>query len=185
MAKLYDQLMEDHANLARVLKVLEEEIARYGSEERCEDCQPDLPLIGEILEYMHYYPESFHHPLEEAAFNYLIENGICTAQDTATITEQHHKLSEAEEQLREMVNAIDTGTPVPLERLRSHLRDYLDLLSEHIRNEEHDVFPHIRELDEEAERRIRQQVKTRMDPFSSENSEKQFNELLRYIDRTH
>lgn len=181
MNALYQQLMEDHGNLSRVLSVLEQEVARYGNKDKCDDCRPDLPLIDDILDYVHYYPEAFHHPLEEAAFDYLSKHKALDDAVIKPIRKEHEQLEAATAHIRELINAIEMGQAVPMDKLQQSLNDYLDLQLHHIQHEEGEAFEAIKALDDKAAEKIMGNVKHKVDPLFAESSQQQFSELLQYI----
>ena len=61
MTTVIDRIVCDHEHLARLLEYLDHEVAGYREETNYE---PQLPIILETLEYLHHYPDAFHHPLE-------------------------------------------------------------------------------------------------------------------------
>lgn len=178
---IYQQLMTDHRNLARVLKVLEREIGRIGREEDANEASPDMQLIEDILDYVHYYPDAFHHPLEDAAFDYLIEHDICSSEDVADIRQEHKIQERQTTDLRQMIQSIEADQPVPASKLHGTLSEYLALQYAHIRKEEERIFGLIKALDDNASDQVASRVEQRTDPLFAKNSRQQFTELLRSL----
>ena len=181
MSRLHEQLVADHENLAAVLDVLEREIALYDQPEERER-NPDLPLLHEIMDYIHDYPEAFHHPLEEAAFDYLQEQGLGDATAIQRIRTEHEELDRQSSQTRELLQAIESDQPVLLRKLQEQIGEFLKMQRQHMQHEEDTVFTAIRELDEQACETIRSRVHPRMDPLRANDAAQQFERLLSYLE---
>ena len=181
MSRLHEQLVADHENLAAVLDVLEREIALYDQPEERER-NPDLALLHEIMDYIHDYPEAFHHPLEEAAFDYLKEQGLGDATAIQRIRTEHRELDRQSTETREMLQAIESDQPVALDRLQAQISEFLRLQRQHMTHEENTAFTTIRELDEDACNAIRARVHPRMDPLRANDAAQQFERLLSYLE---
>ena len=63
MAEVVRQLRQEHTSMARLLDVLERQIAvfRQGGD-------PDYDLIEAVVEYCLTYPDQCHHPKEDLVF---------------------------------------------------------------------------------------------------------------------
>lgn len=178
MTQLYDQLSQDHRNLVKVLDILEKQIALYDTREDAGTEKPDSTLIMDILDYVHYYPEAFHHPLEEAAFDYLTEQGKGDLDEIAAIQKEHKTLESQSAEVRAMVQAIHVGEPVPVERLHSELDYFHQQQLAHLEREEETIFRDIEALDKQASDEILERVSQRPDPLFSGQAGDQFRELI-------
>jgi hemerythrin-like domain-containing protein len=182
MTKLYEQLKEDHRNLVKVLDVLERQIALYDTREEPDSQKPDIALILDIMDYVQHYPDRFHHPLEEASFDYLSEHDLGDASAMDAIRAEHDELEKSSSKVRTLLNAINLGEVVPLDKLNEALNQFhiqqLDLL----KREEKSVFKDIRSLDEVASAAILNRVEQRQDPLFAEVASQQFTELIRQLD---
>lgn len=174
MTHLLDQLLADHRNLEKVLAVLEQEVERFADENDA----PDMTLIMDIMDYMHAYPEFFHHPLEEVAMGYLKARSLGNKQEIDAIRADHERLEDEGEQLRQMVNAVNMGRVVPIDRLRQVLDDFAEHQRRHIRKEEKTVFVAFRQLDQEDSDQIQSQLESLRDPIFTEVGRQQYGTLL-------
>jgi hemerythrin-like domain-containing protein len=147
MSKLYQQLVQDHINLTRLLETLRYEVADYDQEDWY---QPQLPTILGVLDYIRVYAEVFHHPLEEHVFDYLLERNMLDRTLVTTIVSQHDELEAATEQLQEQFDELSQNVSVPIDELKENLQGYLRLQLNHLAAENEKIFPAIAELDEEA-----------------------------------
>lgn len=174
MAHVLDLLLADHRNLDKVLTVLEHEIDRFADATDA----PDMMLIMDIMDYIHAYPEFFHHPLEEVAMGYLNARNMGDHQEIESIRADHDYLEQEGEQLRQLVQAIYLGRVVPLDRLRQVLRDFSEHQRRHMRKEEQTVFVAFRQLDQEDSDLIQSQLEALHDPIFTAAGQQQYGALL-------
>lgn len=181
MTHIYQQLVEDHKNLTCVLDVLEREIGRYDTETEDPETEPNMTLILDIMDYIHDYPEHFHHPLEEAAFDHLLEHNQGNPDHIARIRDEHVELEHGSDDVRQLINGINVGNPTSLDSLHESLDRFLDHQRSHIRNEEATVFKAIEALSQEDSDKITARVEARLDPLFGHDKPHQYDELLRYV----
>ncbi|MEP4547522.1 MAG: hemerythrin domain-containing protein [Saccharospirillum sp.] len=181
MTKLYDQLKEDHRNLVKVLDVLKRQIALYDTREEEGAEKPDSALILDIMDYIQHYPDRFHHPLEEACFDYLDEQNRGDAAARDAIRAEHKELEHSSSKVRTRLNAINLGEAVPLDKLHQTLDQFHTLQLDHLKREEKTVFRDIKALDDAASAIILDRVEHRHDPLFAEVANQQFNELIRQL----
>ncbi len=82
MSDVMDKLHADHAHIARLMSLLEEQIQLIHAEEN-----PDAPLMQDIMAYMTHYPDLIHHPLEDLIFEHVITHRtVCKGY--AAVSEQ-------------------------------------------------------------------------------------------------
>ena len=63
LARILEELREDHRNLARLLDLLENECRDVPAEG-----EPDMDLLHDIMHYMTVYPDAIHHPREDLVY---------------------------------------------------------------------------------------------------------------------
>ena len=68
MSAIIEQLNQEHANMSRILDLLEHEIEAFGRGEVA-----DFHLVQEIMDYCLDYPEACHHPKEDAIYAVMID----------------------------------------------------------------------------------------------------------------
>lgn len=137
MTNPFQQLVDDHRHLRQLLRFLRDEVDRYDDAMQ----ETDIALVVEALDYMSNYPQAFHHPLEEAAFDYMAERDIGDDEVVATIREQHRELERETTELARLFDMIYNDHIVPVDRIKSALNKYLDLQFRHIETEDEEIFP--------------------------------------------
>lgn len=177
MNALYERLSQDHKHLAKVLDVLKHQIGLYDTREESGTEKPNTTLIMDILDYVHYYPEAFHHPLEEATFDYLTDHNLGDLDAMATIHQEHKTLEAQSAEVRGLVQAILNGEPVALDRLCAELDAFHQQQLTHLEHEEKMVFQDIKALDEQASQQILDQIAAQPDPLFSGQAADQFRDL--------
>ncbi len=182
MTRLYQQLREDHRNLVRVLNVLERQVALYDTREEHSSDTPDISLMLDIMDYIQHYPDRFHHPLEEASFDYLISHGQGNEAAMEAIRTEHEALALSASKLRTLLNSIRLGEPVALTQLHDALNNFHNMQIAHLKYEEKTVFKDIEALDDNASTHILEQVQHRTDPLFVQAATQQFSELIRELD---
>jgi len=68
MSNVIAALDSDHANIAKLLELIESEILAIEVGKT-----PDYPLLQDIMRYMTHYPDRYHHPKEDLIFAQLLK----------------------------------------------------------------------------------------------------------------
>jgi len=153
MSGFVESLALDHQRMARLMFALKAEIDRIGAE----DCNPDWRRLLAILDYLSDYPERWHHPLEERAFEAVERDALPpeAAEALDRVRDQHQRLPALTGKLREDVESVLRGSIVPTDRFVEDANAYLGLQIEHMRLENEIVFPALeRALGSEAMERL-------------------------------
>jgi len=137
MAKVIDDLHQDHRNIRELLRVLARELDAVS-----DASGGDFELMRDIMIYMTRYPDRTHHPKEDLMFERMRGRGI--APDTqATIEKllrEHGALAEKGNLFRDMLIGVVDGALVEREALVASGRDYVEFLDYHMHLEDETVF---------------------------------------------
>ncbi len=136
LARILDELREDHRNLARLLDLLENECRDVP-----DDGQPDMELLLDIMHYMTIYPDAIHHPREDLVYAAMREHGTDMAENLENIPRDHREIAELGATLRRDIEAIISGAAVTRQHLLEDLVNYVGHLRRHMEWEEADLFP--------------------------------------------
>ena len=79
------RLQRDHQGLTEKLATLQDEIGLYDDELH----ETDIHRVLETLEFINSYPQACHHPLEEAAMEFLRDQGVELPPEFDHIHQQH------------------------------------------------------------------------------------------------
>ena len=94
----------DHVNFARLLDLLESQLAAFHAGE-----QPDYVLMRDIIYYLRHYPDRFHHPREDVAFARLVERDPALELQLARRLQEHRVIAAAGEKLLEVLEGAAEG----------------------------------------------------------------------------
>ena len=146
LARILDELREDHRNLARLLDLLENECRDLPN-----DGEPDMELLLDIMHYMTVYPDAIHHPREDLVYAAMREHGAELAEELENIPKDHREIAELGATLRKDIEAIISGAAVTRQHLLEDLVNYVGHLRRHMEWEETDLFPRADDLARENE----------------------------------
>jgi hemerythrin-like domain-containing protein len=136
LARILDELREDHRNLTRLLDLLESECRDVP-----EEGQPDMELLHDIMHYMTVYPDAIHHPREDLVYTAMREHCADLAEGLEGVPDDHREIAELGATLRKDIEAIISGAAVTRQHLLEDLVNYVGHLRRHMEWEESDLFP--------------------------------------------
>lgn len=134
------QLRRDHANMARMLHVLQLKQKTLASGER-----PDFQLVREVVDYILDYMEGFTFPLEKVCAERLQEVDPESAEMTERLADDYRALKERLKRLSVDIDMILKDQAVPMDRFADDLKAYLEAHRAYLRDERELLFPLIRE----------------------------------------
>ncbi len=135
MHPLLKELHQDHLNLAKVLRLLEGNLADVRVGEHI-----DLNALGEIVDYVEIYPDRFHHPRENVIFSAYMERRGSRYDLFERLMAEHTRLASKTLDIREHIQEWSHDSPVPRERIVTIIADYLRLQWNHLNLEEESAF---------------------------------------------
>ncbi|SDO59625.1 Hemerythrin-like domain-containing protein [Halomonas shengliensis] len=143
------QLRQDHANMARMLHVLQLKQKTLATGER-----PNFQLMREVVDYILDYMDGFTHPLERL-FSEQLEKVEGGREVTEQLAEDYRKLKSRLARLSNDLDMILMDAVVPMDRFSDDLKAYLDAHLGYLRDEREKLFPMIREhFDDKALERL-------------------------------
>lgn len=136
IARILEELREDHRNLARLLDLLESECRDIP-----DDGEPDMELLLDIMHYMTIYPDAIHHPREDLVYTAMREHCTDLAEGLECVPDDHREIAKLGATLRTDIEAIISGAAVTRQHLLEDLVNYVGHLRRHMEWEETDLFP--------------------------------------------
>ena len=133
---LLERLGEDHARIAAVIRELGELIDPLSSE-------LDWQRLSELMEFLDYFADRVHHPLEDRLFDRLTEKGLTPTERHLVFRNmgQHQRISANTESLSSLVRTAQQGAAVDEDAFREAAMSYIGLQRRHMRFEEAHLFP--------------------------------------------
>ncbi|MDX1443238.1 MAG: hemerythrin domain-containing protein [Gammaproteobacteria bacterium] len=179
MHSFMQQLHEEHANVARLLAFIRQQV-----EELPDDEQPDYEHLHQVMHYLTHYPDVFHHPREDALFALLEKKDPSCHAAVRQLKREHDTLASDGDNLRQRLNAKLQGKRLQWRTLSRELHEYAELLENHMEMEERKVFPLAKLLLTEREwDDIAAKLRKRQDPIFGESATSPYASLLNEIER--
>lgn len=167
----------EHVNFARLLDLLEKQVAVFQVGER-----PNYSLMLDIVSYLRYFPDRFHHPREDEAFARLVRRDPALRAQINRLIQEHRVLATAGQELLELLNAAVDEAVVKREAIKAAADTYLVYFRAHLDAEDSEILPRAAGLltsqDWEA---VAAAVPVHRDPLFGEGSQERYRELQRQI----
>jgi hemerythrin-like domain-containing protein len=177
MVEVIDILRQEHRNIEKLLRVMEQELAVFDRGER-----PDYEVFGAILEFFKMYPDSCHHPKEDIIYEKF---KACDPGRAASVADLQADHREGAVRLRRVAQAIDNvlnDQELLRESVDRIVRDFIDNERKHIALEDEVIFPAILDTLQPADwADIALTLADRYGPPSEADFEEQFSTLRRNI----
>jgi CBS domain-containing protein len=178
MTDVLNILHEEHRRIGTVLVCLRHLVDRRGKAER----EVDTGLLSAILDYMERFPDSIHHPKEEAhLFEALRRRRPEEAELLDHLINEHRTGKTLLVNLRTALQALRRD-PDSLERFRQAVNAYVEFEGAHMRREERVFMPlAARYLRNEDWCQIDESFRGDDDPLFGQKRRAQFDKLFKYI----
>jgi hemerythrin-like domain-containing protein len=177
MVEVIDILRQEHRNIEKLLRVMEQELAVFDRGER-----PDYEVFGAILEFFKMYPDTCHHPKEDIIYEKF---KACDPGRAASVADLQAEHREGAVRLRRVTQAIDNvlnDQELLRESVDRIVRDFIDNERKHIALEDEVIFPAILDTLQPADwADIALTLADRYGPPSEADFEEQFSTLRRNI----
>lgn len=139
MTSMLDRLHADHANITRLLTLLERQAAMLEARR-----PTDVRLLADIFQYIAHFPDLYHHPLEDFIFELLRRRDPDSREVIDEILGQHKELTNRTLALLNVLAACSGSAIFSRVGLVTQLRDYILLAHQHMDIEESRLFPQAR-----------------------------------------
>ncbi len=177
MSQVIAALNRDHANVAKLLDLLESEILAIEVGKT-----PDYPLLRNIMQYTTHYPDRFHHPIEDLIFAQLVRREPEVRVDVETQMDEHVSLGLAGREFERLLRKTDVDSVNVREGLAVTGLAYIRALREHMLIEEGILFPIAMEvLTEEDWKFINEGVAAIQDPLFDTTISNEYERLYSLI----
>jgi hemerythrin-like domain-containing protein len=177
MSDVIAALMLDHANIAKILELLESEILAIEVGKT-----PDYPLLQDIMCYMNQYPDRIHHPKEDLIFEQLVRRYPTAHAVVSDALDEHVSIGLAGREFDRMLSTSDVDSVDVRERLGKAGFAYIRALRQHMFLEEKKLFPMAQTvLTDKDWQEIEEAVDAIEDPLFGAETAKGYERLYRLI----
>jgi hemerythrin-like domain-containing protein len=156
-----EQLTREHANIARLLEILESQLSSLGAGEDSDD-----RLMLALVTYLTDYVDGFHEAIEDLALRAAVERAPDLRAVAQELSAQHVRVREVGGELRAGLECALLDEPVRRQELATQGLAYTAELRGNMRLEEAVVFPALEEtLDADTWVQIAAKLGERPDPL--------------------
>lgn len=174
-----DRLQQDHANFARLLKVLDSALTRVEAFER-----EDGEVMRDVMRYITRYSDQIHHPTEDLVYARLADKSPGAREQLAEVPRDHEALAKESQSLSDIFERIVDGDLVERQVVIDTGRHFVEHLRKHMLLEEKHLFPAAQSvLDDEDLSEVERILRDGRDPIFGDVVEEDFKDLLKHIDR--
>jgi hemerythrin-like domain-containing protein len=138
MIEIIEILRQEHRNIEKLLRVMEQELSIFDRGER-----PDYEVFGAVIDFFKKYPDSCHHPKEDIIYEKFKTRAPDRAPSIADLEVEHR---EGAVRLRRVAHVIDNvlnDQELLRENVDRIVRDFIDNERKHIALEDEVIFPAI------------------------------------------
>ncbi len=177
VSKALNLLHGEHADLAKLLMVLDRQIVRFSAGER-----PDYDIISGVIDYCLEFPDQCHHPKEDLIFRKLRERDAVAAEAVGDLEHEHDELARLTRKFAAAVRRVLGEEELPRAYVMSLAQEFVGRYRQHIKMEEQIFFPVAeRVLTPQDWTEIDARVTDRSDPLFGPEVLEKFKSLRDYV----
>lgn len=163
MTTIMQALRLEHANIARLLTLLEQQMHK-GAE-------ADLDLVKAITDYLLTYPDQYHHPKEDLVYRALLEVEPETGAALDDLEAEHIELAERTKDLSLSLERILSDREAPGPWFEEIANNFIGFYRQHMTKEESNFFSEAeRVLSYDTFDELESQVTAAADPLFDERA---------------
>jgi len=167
----------EHKHFARLLDLLERQVVAFHA-----DDGPNYELMLDIVSYMRFFPDRFHHPREDVAFARLAQHDPKLKPLIDQLLQEHRVIAAAGTDLLVYLQQVVDDVVIERARVEAAAATYLVYYRRHLALEDRDIVPRAEALltpqDWQA---VVAAIPVGADPLFGENFEPRYRELRRQI----
>jgi hemerythrin-like domain-containing protein len=177
MVEIIEILRQEHQNIEKLLRVMEQELRVFDRGER-----PDYEVLRAIIEFFKKYPASCHHPKEDLIYEKFKARDPDWAASIADLEAEHREGAVRLHRVAQAIKNVLDDQEVLREDVDRIVHDFIDNERKHIALEDEVVFPAIVDTLQPADwADIALTLADRYGPPSTADFEEQFSTLRRNI----
>lgn len=136
MANIIDQIRQEHGNMAKLLNVLERQIAVFD-----EGGKPDYEIVQGVIDYFLDYPDRCHHPKEDLLARKILEGADDAARPLQKLEAQHEELALLTRRFAQLVRRVLDEAELPRGDLTRAAKEFIASQRHHMEMEETHFLP--------------------------------------------
>jgi hemerythrin-like domain-containing protein len=177
MVEIIEILRQEHRNIEKLLRVMEQELSVFDRGER-----PDYEVFGAVIDFFKKYPDSCHHPKEDIIYQKFKARAPDRAASIADLEVEHREGAVRLRRIAQVINSVLNDQELLRENVDRIVRDFIDNERKHIALEDEVIFPAIIDTLQPGDwAEIALTIADRYGPPSQADFEEQFGTLRRNI----
>lgn len=169
----------EHAKFGRLLAIFEREVEAFS-----EGGEPDYTLMADIVEYLHGYGDTYHHPREDIGFRRLVQKDPGSRQIVQRLLQEHRVIAEGGKALLTRLQRQASGEVMPRSTIEGAAATYLVYYRHHLIKEEGEVLPRVGACFTEADwQAVAAELASGVDPLFGNAADARFAALRKEIAR--
>ena len=177
MPAAIDALRQEHVNMAKLLTLLERQVAIFDSGQR-----PDYDIMLGVVEYLRDWSDRWHHPKEDLILDRLRQRDPAAAEKVGELEKGHEALADLTNQFVDVIREVLGEEELPRDRVSGLAAEFIRSQRRHMDGEEAVFLPAAeRALTSEDWAEIAMRISNPEDPLFGREVEKRFEVLRRDI----
>ena len=167
----------EHRHFSRLLDMLEKQVAAFHS-----DDQPNFQLMLDLVSYLRYFPDRYHHPREDIGFARMVQRDPQMKPLVDQLLQEHRVIAAAGSDLLNYLQQVVDDVVVERARVEAAAATYLVYYRRHLAIEDRDIMPRAEQLlQKEDWEAVFTAVPRGPHPLFVESSDERYRELRRQI----
>ena len=167
----------EHTHFARLLDLLEQQVVAFHADDR-----PNYELMLDVVSYLRYFPDRYHHAREDVAFARLAKRDPELKPLIDRLLQEHRVIAASGSELLKYLEQVVEDVMIERAKVEAAAATYLVYYRRHLALEDRDIVPRAEQLltpqDWEA---VMAAIPAGPDPLFGENFEPRYRELRRQI----
>lgn len=177
MSDTIDLWHAEHKHFARLLDLLEKQVVAFHA-----DDGPNYQLMLDVVSYLRYFPDRYHHAREDVAFARLATRDPALKPLIDRLLQEHRVIAASGTELLKYLEQVIDDVVVERAKVEAAAATYLVYYRRHLALEDRDIVPRAEQLltprDWEA---VVAAIPAGADPLFGEDFEPRYRELRRQI----
>ena len=167
----------EHRHFARLLSLLEQQLVAFHSDDR-----PNYELMLDVVSYLRYFPDRYHHAREDVAFARLVKRDPELKPLIDRLLQEHRVIAAAGTELLKYLEQVVEDVLVERAKVEAAAATYLVYYRRHLALEDRDIVPRAEQLlTQEDWAAVLAALPAGPDPLFGEDFEPRYRELRRQI----
>ena len=167
----------EHRHFSRLLDLLDQQMVAFHADDR-----PNYELMLDVVSYLRYFPDRYHHPREDAAFARLVKRDPELKPVIDRLLQEHRVIAASGTELLTYLEQVVEDVMIERAKVEAAAATYVVYYRRHLALEDRDIVSRAEQLltpqDWEA---VLAAIPTGPDPLFGENAEPRYRELRRQI----